>query len=125
MGSPYYQNVTLPESDESLVIYRQKERYEPYNSNQYYGYTDDPADHIALLSLILGILSFLPQTFYCGILAIIFAVMYRKKGNGMNRGKTVAALICGITGTMIGLLAIVFLIANWDRVKVLYDEMYN
>lgn len=77
---------------------------------------DDPADHIALLSMILGLLSFVPQAFYCGVLAVVFARKYKREGSGKNSGKTLAGVICGITGFLIGTLIYLFLLLNWDTV---------
>lgn len=126
MGSPYHQNVDFPDDPEnSVVIYRKKDPYDPYNSIHNRFYEEDPADNIAILSLILGLLSLMPPMFYWGVFAWIFAFEYKKKGNGLNRGKTVAGRICGALGFLIGSFAIMFLIVNWDRVKEVYSSMYQ
>ncbi len=71
---------------------------------------------MASASLILGILSLIPL-FYIfvspvlGILALIFGIISRKKGNETDKKRATAGIICGIIGIILSVIAMILFFA--------------
>ncbi|GAB6989616.1 DUF4190 domain-containing protein [Paenibacillus pini] len=96
---------------------------EPYTDNEYNQYQQQPpyppyppavTNGKAIAALILGILAFTPYVgIILGILAIIFGALALKEikvKNEQGRGLAIAGLVCGIVGTILYLIIIIFLI---------------
>lgn len=77
----------------------------PYNLDSHVP-TGEQGKGFSVASLVLGICSILMCCLWylglaCGILAIIFAFVYKNKNGNMN-GLCKAGLVCGIIGTVLG-----------------------
>ena len=89
-----------------------------YGAPQYGGAVVGPTRNgFGITALVLGILSvvlfFIPGLpVLLGILAIVFAVLGRKRvrrGEANNGGMAIAGLVTGIVGLLIGLVVVVFI----------------
>lgn len=65
---------------------------------------------LSIASMILGIVGFIIFALPCGILAIIFSILGKKKG---GKGFATAGLILGIIDVIFGLIAIVTAISTF------------
>ncbi len=89
--------------------------YDPYTGQPYQSYIPPtppkkpvrpPMHGMALASMILGLIS-LGYGMMLGIVAIVFGAVAKKKGN-KSRMAT-AGIVCGIIGSVIGILTMVLL----------------
>lgn len=100
--------------------------------NNYYGDSHAPVQPtdskaFSIVSLVTGILSVLIGcccnqyiAIILGVVAIVFAALSRKK-NGKFSGLAIAGLICGIVGTVFGVLSII--IAQTEFYQKYLDEI--
>ena len=106
----------LVKKNETPPAYQQMPEYQPYLSSG--AETRSPSSsngdgNMAIVSLVLGILSVLLSCsclppFICGVLAIIFGGIARKKG--ARRGMALAGILLGVFGILLCLLTIGFFI---------------
>ena len=64
----------------------------------------EPAQGLAIASLVLGILSFFCFGIISGVLAIIFATMAKSSGN--KSGMATAGMVCGVIGLVLTVLGL-------------------
>ena len=89
-----------------------------------------PRNGLGTAGMVLGILALVlcwttwPGVIL-GILAIVFSALGRgraKSGEASNRGQATAGLVCGIIGTVLSIVVIIFVLAIVDKAKSCLDK---
>lgn len=70
--------------------------------------TNEEKKGMSIASMVLGIVGLLLFALPCGILAIIFSILGKKKG---GKGFAIAGLVLGIIDTVYGVIAIIIALA--------------
>lgn len=100
---------------------------DPYNP---YGAPVQQRNGLGTAGMVLGILALVLcwttwPGIILGILAIIFSALGRgraKRGEASNRGQATAGLVCGIIGTVLSIVVIIFVLAVLDKAKSCLDQ---